>query len=60
MSNTNDQLSRRDQFLIESYKEQTAAWRHEMIYSIDLQLLPSRSLLPRWVCLMSRKMCLIC
>ena len=29
MSNTNDQLSRRDQLLIESYKEQTAAWRHE-------------------------------
>ena len=29
MSNTNDQLSRRDQLLIESYKEQTAAWKHE-------------------------------
>ena len=29
MSNTNYQLSRRDQLLIESYKEQTAAWKHE-------------------------------
>ena len=29
MSNTHEQLSRRDQLLIESYKEQTAAWKHE-------------------------------
>ena len=29
MSNTNDQLSRRDQLLIESYKEQTTSRRHE-------------------------------
>ena len=29
MSNTNEQLSKREQYMIESYKEQTAAWRHE-------------------------------
>ena len=29
MSNTHEQLSRRDQLLIESYKEQAAAWKHE-------------------------------
>ena len=42
MSNTNDQLSRRDQFLIESYKEQTAAWRHEnvLLYRFTTITLP--------------------
>ena len=29
MPNASNQLSRRDQLLIESYKEQTAAWKHE-------------------------------
>ena len=29
MSNTHEPLSRRDQFLIESFKEQAAAWKHE-------------------------------
>ena len=39
MSNT---LSRRDQFLIESYKEQTAAWRHEndLLYRFTTITLP--------------------
>ena len=42
MSNTNDQLSRRDQLLIESYKEQTAAWRHEndLLYRFTTITLP--------------------
>ena len=42
MSNTNYQLSRRDQFLIESYKEQTAAWRHEndLLYRFTTITLP--------------------
>lgn len=42
MSNTNDQLSRRDQLLIESYKEQTAAWKHEdtLFYRFTSIILP--------------------
>ena len=42
MSNTNDQLSRRDQLLIESYKEQTAAGRHEdnLFYRFTTIILP--------------------
>ena len=42
MSDTNDQLSRRDQLLIESYKEQTAAWRHEnnLLYRVTTIILP--------------------
>ena len=42
MSNTNDQLSRRDHLLIESYKEQTAAWRHEndLLYRFTTITLP--------------------
>ena len=42
MSNTSDQLSRRDQLLIESYKEQTAAWRHEnnLLYRLTTISLP--------------------
>ena len=42
MSNINYQLSRRDQLLIESYKEQTAAWRHEnnLLYRFTTITLP--------------------
>ena len=42
MSDINDQLSRRDQLLIESYKEQTAAWRHEnvLLYRFTTITLP--------------------
>ena len=42
MSDTNDQLSIRDQLLIESYKEQTAAWRHEdnLFYRLTSIILP--------------------
>ena len=42
MSNTNDQLSRCDHLLIESYKEQTAAWRHEndLLYRFTTITLP--------------------
>ena len=42
MSNTNDQLSRRDQLLIESYREQTAAWKHEgdLLYRFTSVILP--------------------
>ena len=42
MSNTSNQLSRRDQLLIESYKEQTAAWRHEndLLYRFTTIILP--------------------
>jgi hypothetical protein len=42
MSNTREPLSRRDQLLIESYKEQTAAWRHEnnLLYRVTTIILP--------------------
>ena len=42
MSNTNDQLSRRDQLLIESYKEQAAAWKHEdrLLHRFTAVILP--------------------
>ena len=42
MSNTNDQLSPRELYLIESYKEQTAAWRHEnnLLYRFTTIVLP--------------------
>lgn len=42
MSNTNEQLSKREQYMIESYKEQTAAWRHEnnLLYRFTTILLP--------------------
>ena len=42
MSNTNNPLSRRDQLLIEIYKEQTASWKHEddILYKFGAVLLP--------------------
>ena len=42
MSNANEQLSRCEQLLIESYKEQTAAWRHEndLLYRFTTIILP--------------------
>lgn len=42
MSNTNNQLSRRDQLLLESYREQTASWKHEddILYKFGAVLLP--------------------
>ena len=42
MSDTNDQLSPRELYLIESYKEQTAAWRHEdnLFYRLTSIVLP--------------------
>ena len=42
MSNTNHQLSRRDQLLIESFKEQTAAWKHEdnLLYRFTAVIFP--------------------
>lgn len=42
MSSTNEQLSKRDQFLIESYKEQNASWKHEdnLLYRFTTILLP--------------------
>ena len=42
MSNTSNQLTRRDQLLLESYKEQTASWKHEddILYKFGAVLLP--------------------
>ena len=42
MSNTHEQLSPRELYLIESYKEQTAAWRHEdnLFYRLTSIVLP--------------------
>ena len=42
MSNTHEQLSPRELYLIESYKEQTAAWRHEndLLYRFTTITLP--------------------
>ena len=42
MSNNTQQLSKREQYMIESYKEQTAAWRHEnnLLYRFTTILLP--------------------
>ena len=42
MSNTNDQLSKRELYLIESFKEQTAAWKHDdnLLYRFTSIILP--------------------
>ena len=42
MSNTNEQLNKRELYLIESFKEQTAAWRHEdnLFYRLTSIVLP--------------------
>lgn len=42
MTNTNEPLSIRDQLLLESYKEQTASWKHEddILYKFGAVLLP--------------------
>lgn len=42
MSNTHEPLSRQDQLLLESYKEQTASWKHEddILYKFGAVLLP--------------------